>query len=119
MIKQKQFLFRIVAFAVTVAALVFVLSTRTPDELGPGGIAFFFLLSYLLLMQLIAATYFVFSALKTGKASINKAYTIGSGVALPVVLLLALNTIRPLTLADYGFGLVFGIILTFYLLQKR
>lgn len=113
--------------------LLALLNSLDPVGAGPGGILIIFLLIYLMIAS------FLFTLLHWGvrvvssriikrsssvtarsrKVSVRRAYYIASIVAFGPVLLLALNTVRQLKLADFLLVIAFVALAIFYVSKRE
>lgn len=116
---HKHLIGSIITFILIFAALAFMVETQTPDALGPVGVAVFFLLLYAFIAQVINVILVAFSYAKNGvELGFVERITLSLASALPVMMLLALNTIRSVGVVDFILALVFGVVLVFYLRRR-
>ena len=116
--KHKHIALATLSLAATIGLLGLVLSRTRPDELGPMFLGVFFGLVLLSIMQLVSLGGRLLAYVRGGQFDFRGSLMMGVGVGLPLVMLLALNTIRQVGVVDTALAFVFGATLLFYL-KKR
>jgi hypothetical protein len=96
-------------------AIFAILNNSSPSSLGPTGVAGFFLLGYLVLTCFIVCFQVAIGYVLNRHHSLMTLFFRSFALALPAIMLLALNTIRSVTPLDALLATVFGLVLLFYL----
>lgn len=117
--KHSTFIITTVGFIVFFLIVGAMVRTRTPDELGPVGVGIFFMLIYGLLAQAISLAIVIYSYVRGAQLMpLQQRAAVSLGSALPIIMLLALNTIRQITIIDLFLAIIFGMVLVFYLRRR-
>jgi len=116
--KHRRIVLSITSLAILVVGILSLVNWRAPEELGPAGIAAFFLLVYLFIAQLVLLLLLLADYIRGSHEGVAAHLASSFGAALPIVMLLALNTIRNIAAVDILLSFVFGLILVFYLRRR-